>query len=374
MKRQLRRLYTLCRKETLQIMRDPSTLLVAIGFPAMLLFIFGFGINLDANAVRFGVVLEDQGSAARRFADTFASSPYFKVVWGYRATEMADLLRADEVRGFIVIRSDFSQRVEHPGASPALEVVTDGSQPNTASFIAAYARGTYGVWAREEAVRSGRPLQKTLSIEERFWFNPSTLSRNFLIPGSITIIMTVVGALLTALVVAREWERGTMEALLAAGVSRFELIACKLIPYFGLGMGSFLICTVCAVSFFHVPFRGSVPVLLVVASTFLLSALGLGLLLSTLTRNQFNAAQAALNAAFLPAMMLSGFIFEIASMPAPVRAFTTIIPARYFVSAIQTLFQAGNIWPVLARSMLGLTCASVFFIGLAFIKTRRRLE
>ncbi len=298
------------------------------------------------------------------------------MVWGYNATEMADSLRADNVRAVswssaVTLASVSKDR----GPTPAVEVITDGSQPNTASFIASYARGTYAVWLREEANRNGRALpQQSLTIEERFWFNPSTLSRNFLIPGPITIIMTVVGALLTALVVAREWERGTMEALLAAGVTRFELIAFKLIPYFCLGMASFLIFAISAIVFFNVPFRGSWPVLLLVASTFLLSALGLGLLLSTLTRNQFNAAQAALNAAFLPAMMLSGFIFEIASMPAPVRAFTTIIPARYFVTAIQTLFQAGNVWPVLARSMVGLTCASVFFVGLAFIKTRRRLD
>lgn len=374
MRRTLARLATLVRKETLQIVRDPSTMLVAIGFPALLLFIFGFGINLDANAVKLGIVLEDESAAGRRFADAFAASPYFKITWGYNEATMADLLRADEVRGFVVIRSDFGQRIEHPSDRPAVQVITDGSQPNTASFIATYARGTYAVWAREESIRSGRPEPGSLTIEQRFWFNPSTLSRNFLIPGSITIIMTVVGALLTALVVAREWERGTMEALLAAGVTRFELVMFKLIPYFALGMLSLIICTAMAMLVFEVPFRGSWSALFVVSGTFLLSALGIGLLLSTLTRNQFNAAQAALNAAFLPAMMLSGFIFEIASMPAPVRAFTTIIPARYFVTAIQTLFQAGDIWPVLARSMLGLAAAAIFFNGLAYLKTRTRLE
>jgi ABC-2 type transport system permease protein len=165
-----------------------------------------------------------------------------------------------------------------------------------------------------------------------------------------------------------------MEALLAAGVTRFELVTFKLVPYFVLGMLSFTLCTVLTIAVFDVPFRGSLAVLYLVASTFLLSALGLGLLISTATRNQFNAAQAALNAAFLPAMMLSGFVFEISSMPLPVRLFTRIIPARYFVSAMQTLFQAGDVWSVLAPALAGLAAAAVFFVGFTFVVTRRRLE
>lgn len=374
MRHRLRRLVTLCRKEALQIVRDPSTLLIAFAFPVVLLFIFAYAINLDASAVKLGLVLEDSSPAARRFADSFTSSRYFDVVWGNDRDAMADMLRGDAVRGFVVIRSDFSQRLSRAGESPTLQVITDGSQPNTANFVAAYVRGAYAVWLREESQRQSEARTPQFSVEERYWFNPSTVSRNFLLPGSITIIMTVVGALLTSLVIAREWERGTMEALLAVGVTRFELVAFKLVPYFLLGMISFVICVLLTVFAFHVPFRGSTSVLLLVAAVFLLSALGLGLLISTATRSQYNAAQAALNAGFLPAMMLSGFIFEIASMPTPVRAFTYIIPARYFVTAMQTLFQAGNIWPVLVPSLVGLGIAAVFFLGLTFVITRRRLE
>jgi ABC-2 type transport system permease protein len=186
--------------------------------------------------------------------------------------------------------------------------------------------------------------------------------------------MTVIGALLTALVVAREWERGTMEALLATPMTRTEFLLSKLVPYYVLGIFSLLVCVAVAVFLLGVPFRGSILWLLVVTTFFLLSTLGLGLLLSTLTRNQFNAAQGALNGAFLPAMMLSGFIYEIRSMPAIIRAVTYLIPARYFVSSMQTLFQAGDILPLIGRDVLFLIGSSVFFIGLTAHKTRRRLD
>ncbi|MEZ0314728.1 MAG: ABC transporter permease [Myxococcota bacterium] len=374
MRYRLRRIVTLCKKESVQIVRDPSALLIAVVFPVVLLFLFAYGINFDAGAVRLGIVLEDDSPAARRFSETFSSSPYFDVTLGYDVDSMADLLRSERVRGFLVVRGDFGRRLEAPGESPSVQLITDGSEPNTASFVAGYVRGAYAIWRREHALESGRPLIAGLTIEERYWFNPSTVSRNFLLPGSITIIMTVIGALLTSMVVAREWERGTMEALLAAGVTRLELITFKLVPYFVLGMLSFTLCMVLTINVFEVPFRGSLLLLYFVASTFLLSALGLGLLISTATKNQFNAAQAALNAAFLPAMMLSGFVFEIASMPAPVRLFTRIIPARYFVTAMQTLFQAGDVWSVIGPALWGLTGAAVFFLGFTFLITRRRLE
>jgi len=190
----------------------------------------------------------------------------------------------------------------------------------------------------------------------------------------VTLIMTVVGALLTALVVAREWERGTMEALLAAGVSRFELVVSKLVPYFLLGQLAFTICVVMTRFVFDVPLRGSLGTLYFVGSAFLASALGMGLLLSTLLRNQYNAAQMALNLAFLPAMMLSGFVFEVRSMPLPIQMVSAFIPARYFVTAMQTVFQAGDVWSVIARALIGLSLAAAGFLGLTLLSTRRRLE
>ncbi len=381
----VRRLYALCRKEAYQIVRDPSSIIIAFVVPIALLFLFGYGINLDTSRVRIGVVLEDSSREAQRFAAAFAGSPFIEAVPGTSRAAMMRALTAGDVRGFVVVAPNFSTGLARGTGDAPVQIVTDGSEPNTASFVAAYAQGAVQVWQQQRAAQAGQANAASnaagvanaaprIAIEPRYWFNPSTVSRNFLVPGSIAIIMTVIGALLTALVIAREWERGTMEALFSTPVTRLELLLSKIIPYYLLGIGSMLVCVAIAVWVLGVPFRGSVLVLLAMTSLFLGSALGLGLLLSTLTRNQFNAAQGALNAAFLPATMLSGFLFEIASMPAPVRAITYLIPARYFVSTLQTLFQAGLVGAVLWRDALYLAISAVFFLGLTAWKTPRRLD
>lgn len=369
-----RRLIALCRKETLQILRDPSSNIIAFILPIVMLLIFGYGINLDSKGLRVGLVLEDSSPEARRFADSLYGSPYLRITTSRSRAELSQALVKGRVRGFVVIPQDFAEKLKRPSDTAPILIVTDGSEPNTANFVENFVRSAWQAWLLERASRRGEAPRPGISLEPRFWFNPSAESRNYLIPGSITIIMTVIGALLTSLVVAREWERGTMEALLASPVTRAELLLSKLIPYYALGMLSLLICVVVSIFLLGVPFRGSFFVLWLVGSLFLGSALGLGLLLSTVTRNQFNAAQAALNAAFLPAVILSGFIYEIRSMPVVIRAVTYLIPARYFVTAMQTLFQAGDLWPVLSRAMLFLGVASAYFLGMTAIRTRRRLD
>ena len=344
-----RRLLALCRKESFQIVRDPSSVLIAFILPVGLLFIFGFGINLDATRIRLGVLSEDQGEAAQSFVATLAGSPYIQVVPGdSRALLDARLTRGD-VRGIVVLAEDFGRRLAQASTTAPVQVITDGAEPNTANFVAAYAQGAWAVWSVQRAADLGVPPPPAIDVVPRYWFNPAAISRNYLVPGSIAVIMTIIGALLTSLVVAREWERGTMEALLSTPVTRLELLLSKILPYYVLAMGAMVICVAISVWVLNVPFRGSLLVLAGYTTLFLGSALGLGLLLSTTTRNQFNAAQAALNAAFLPATMLSGFVFEIASMPTPVRLVSYLIPARYFVSALQTLFQAGFVGSVLWR-------------------------
>ena len=370
----IRRLTALCRKETLQILRDPSSNIIAFLLPVVMLLIFGYGINLESSGLRVGLVLEDTGSEARHFADSLYGSPYFRISTGLNRAAMAQALTEGRVRGFVVVPQDFALKLKRPSDTAPILIVTDGAEPNTSNFVENYVLSAWDGWLQQRADERGEVPAATVTLEPRFWFNPSAESRNYLIPGSITIIMTVIGALLTSLVVAREWERGTMEALLASPVTRAELLLSKLIPYYALGIISLLICVAVSVFGIGVPFRGSALVLWLVGSLFLGSALGLGLLLSTATRNQFNAAQAALNAAFLPAVILSGFIYEIRSMPAAIRAVTYLVPARYFVTAMQTLFQAGDLWAVLLPAMLFLAIASLVFISLTALKTRRRLE
>lgn len=368
------RLLALCRKEAMQIVRDPSSILIAFVLPVLLLFIFGYGINLDANKVRIGVVLEDSGAEARRFADALAGSPYLEVHPGHDRAAMRARLAAGEVRGMVVIPADFSAKTAQGRGAAAAQLLTDGAEPNTANFLASYLQGAWQVWQAQRAQDRGQPPPAQLQLEPRYWFNPDTVSRNYLVPGSISVIMTIIGALLTSLVVAREWERGTMEALLSTPVTRAELLMSKILPYYLLGMAAMLVCVLVATLLMEVPLRGSWWLLFIVSSLFLGSSLGLGLLLSTVTRNQFVAAQGALTAAFLPATMLSGFVFEINSMPPPVQAATYLVPARYFVSALQTLFQAGDIWPVLLLNTGWLLLSACFWLGLTALKFRRRLD
>ena len=369
-----RRLRALCLKESLQIVRDPSSILIAFVLPIILLMIFGYGINLDASRIRVGVLSEDRGPDAARFVAALGASPVLDTRVATARSELDHALAAGEVRGFVVLQSDFSARLARPDATAPLQLITDGSEPNTASFVSAYIQGVWSTWLAERAADRGAAFTPPVQLIARSWFNPAALSRNFIVPGSIALIMTIIGALLTSLVIAREWERGTMEALLSTAVTRSELLLSKVLPYYALGMVSMLLCLLVAVALFGVPFRGSLLLLLVYTTLFLGSALGLGLLLSTVLRNQFNAAQAALNAAFLPATMLSGFVFEIASMPAPVRAVTYLIPARYFISSLQTLFQAGFVGRILMDDLLFLTASAAFFLGLSALNTRRRLD
>ena len=369
-----RRLFALCRKESRQIVRDPSSILIAFVLPVVLLFIFGFGINLDANKVRLGVVVEDSGAEAQRFAEVLAGSPYIEVNRDASRLHMRALLAAGEVRGMVVLTSDFSAKVRKGNGSAAIQVLTDGSEPNTASFLGNYIQGVWQVWLSQRARDQGLLQPAITELVPLYWFNPTTISRNYLVPGSISVIMTIIGALLTSLVVAREWERGTMEALLSTPVTRAEILLSKIIPYYLLGMAAMLMCVLVATLIMNVPLHGSWWILFIVSSLFLGSSLGLGLLLSTVTRNQFVAAQGALTAAFLPATLLSGFVFEINSMPLPVQIATYLVPARFFVNALQTLFQAGDIWPVLLVNIGLLLLSACFWLGLTALKSSRRLD
>lgn len=368
-----RRVRALCVKETRQIVRDPSSWLIAVVIPLLLLFIFGYGINLDSSKLRVGILLEQQSEEALDFTHAMTGSPYIDATISDNRQELIQKMQAGKIRGLIVIPVDFAANMARANTDAPIQVITDGSEPNTANFVQGYAEDLAAV-ADAARRRPGEEFEPLIDVQTRYWFNPAAISQHFIIPGAVTIIMTVIGAILTSLVIAREWERGTMEALLSTEVTRVELLLCKLIPYYFLGMLAMLLCMLVSVFILGVPYRGSLVVLFFITSLFLLSTLGMGLLISTITRNQFNAAQVALNAAFLPSIMLSGFIFQIDSMPAVIRAVTYIIPARYFVSTLQSLFLAGNIPVVLIINTLFLMASAVMFIGLTWMKTKRRLD
>ena len=374
----LRRVIGLVRKELLQIRRDPSSFLIAGVLPLLLLFLFGFGVSLDLRRVPIAVVVERATPEADSLLTSYRNSRYFSVEVAQTRGKVEGDLVAGRVKGVVVLAADFAERLGRSETAP-IQILVDGSDPNTAGLVLNYAQGVWANWLEQEAIaRSGllaaSNLTPAVSVEQRVWFNPEVRSQKFLIPGSIAVIMTLIGTLLTALVIAREWERGTIEALMATPMGASEFLLGKLIPYFLLGMGAMILAATAAVVIFAVPFRGSIWVLLFISSIYLATMLPLGLLISTLAKNQFVASQAALVAAFLPAFELSGFIFEIDSMPWPIRWLTCILPPRYFVASLQTLFLAGDVASVLVPNTLILACAALIFFTLLVRSTRMRLE
>ncbi|MGB3462808.1 ABC transporter permease [Rhodanobacter lindaniclasticus] len=365
-----RRLMALVVKESHQALRDPSTLLIAFVLPVVLLLLFAYAVSLDAKQVRVGVVLESSGASAQSLAAAFAGTRFLDAHFAQDRREVAGQLVSGALRGYVVIPPDFEQRLARRGREPLVQIVTDGSYPNTANYVENYARGVVQSW---RAGRSAAP-GPTIALEPRYWFNPELESRRALIPGAIAIIMTIIGTMLTALVVAREWERGTMEAVLSTPASVAEILIGKLLPYFVLGMLSTLGAAALAVFVFGVPLRGSLAALLLLSAVFMVPALGQGLLISSLARNQFLAAQIALFTGFLPAFMLSGFLYEIDAMPAPIRTMTRLIPARYFVESLKTVFLAGDIWAVFVPNLLAMTAIGAVFFLLAKRATRKNLE
>jgi ABC-2 type transport system permease protein len=368
------RVFALVRKEGAQILRDPSTFLIAFVLPMILLFLFGYAVSLDSSRIKIGLVIEDSSAPALRLAQAYQSSRYFDVVTSRSVQPIRTAMVEGDLRAMIVIPQDFGEGIKR-GRMPAIQIVTDGSQPNTASFAAAYGEGVRATWAAAEGLeRNPRASGPPIELSPRYWYNPELKSRYYLVPGSIAIVMTMIGTLLTALVVAREWERGTMEAMMATPISMAEFIASKVIPYFLLGLASMTLCTVIGVWAFGVPFRGSVFALYAIASAFLLPALGLGLFISAATKSQFVASQVALLASFLPTFLLSGFIYEIGSMPWPIQAISYLVPARYLIPPLTTVFLAGDQWGLILPNigiMLGF--GFVFFV-MAFRVTRRSLD
>jgi ABC-2 type transport system permease protein len=366
-----RRFLALVRKESYQVLRDPSSLLIAFVLPLILLFIFGYGVSLDATRTRIGLVLEASTPFTRDLAASFQASRYFDVQVGRDRREFEEDLVRGRIRGIVVIPTSFVVDAAQ-GSTAQVQVIVDGSEPNTASFVSNYAQAVVSAWAAIRAADvGGRPAR--IIVEQRVWFNPTLASRNFLVPGSIAIVMTLVGTLLTSLVVAREWERGTMEAIMATPVGALELLAGKVLPYFVLGLAAMSLCVLVAVQLFGVPFRGSLPALYLLSASFLVPALGQGLLISAVTKNQFLASQLALLSAFLPAFLLSGFLFEIESMPVAIRAITYIVPARYLIPSLQSVFLAGDIWPMFREAIAMMLSIGAILFAVAARFTRKRI-
>lgn len=367
------RLWGLTVKETRQILRDPSSISIAFILPMILLFIFGYGVSLDAKHVRVGLVVENRSEATESFTASFSHSLYFTptVLPHRQAAEQA--LLAGQLQGMMVLRDNFADQLKSGEGAP-IQVIVDGTDANTGRLVIGYVRRAWIDWLNLRAPTQGMEFQQPVSQEFRVWFNPEVRSQNFLVPGLIAIIMTLTGALLTSLLVAREYDRGTMEALMATPVSIDEILLGKLIPTFILGMSGMALSVIMAVWLFDVPFRGSFWVLALSAALFMFAALGMGLLISTLAKDQFVAGQIAIMVSFLPAFLLSGFLFNLASTPEWVQFISYLIAARYFIEILTTLFLAGDVWDLILPNAAALLVMAIVLQALSRLLTRKRLE
>lgn len=366
------RVWSLVRKEGRQIVRDPSSIAIGIILPVILILLFGYGLSLDVMDVPTAVVLEDPSPDAADLASSFQLSRYFDGRLLVSMAEARQMMFDKEVDAIVRMRPDFSRRLQLGEAE--VQLLVDGTDANRARIIQGYAEGVIGQWGAQRGAEGRAVALGPALLRERMWFNEANESRHFLVPGLIVLIMTLIGALLTSLVIAREWERGTMEALFVTPVRAREILLGKTIPYFVLGMAGLVLCVLAAKFLFGVPLRGSVWLLGGVSMLYLLVALAIGLLISTIAKSQFVASQVTLLATFLPALMLSGFLFDLRSMPVAVRAITYVLPARYYVALLQTIFLTGDIWAVILPNAVVLAGMAVVLVLLARGATHKRLD
>jgi ABC-2 type transport system permease protein len=365
----LRRIRALTLKETRQILRDPSSIAIGGVVPLMMILLFGYGMSLDINKVSVALVDEDNSTDSAALIGAFQLSPYFGVTVVHSIAEAKTLVLDRKADGALLIPPDFARRGQLDGAE--IQMIVDGTDANTARIMQGYAQGPVALWSAAHGAAG--PAGPVIMVD-RMWFNESNDSHYFIVPGLIVLVMTIIGAFLTAMVVAREWERGTIEALFVTPIRAGEFLVSKLIPYFGLGMFGFVLCLLAGQFLFDVPLRGSFVLLCLASMIYLMVALGVGLLVSTLTKSQFLASQLAMTLTLMPAMMLSGFLYDLRSMPIFIQWITYAMPARYAVALLQTLYLAGNVGSVVWLNLGILTAIAATLLILTRLATRKQLS
>ncbi|HSJ08939.1 MAG TPA: ABC transporter permease [Longimicrobiales bacterium] len=331
------RLGAVARKEWIQLRRDPRSMILAFALPLFLLLFFGYAITWDVRDLRLVLLDQDRTASSRALAGAFEGSGYF--TWVEHAGSAADVERAilrGSAVGGLVIPPGFARDLAARRGAP-VQLLLDGGDANTATIALSYAEAIVARHSMDVLLRGAR-VEPPAVAESRVWYNPTLESRNMIVPGLIAVIMSIIAAMLTALTIAREWERGTMEQLAATPVHRLEVVFGKMLPYLGIGMFDVAVTVVAGIAIFGVPFRGSVLLLAAMTLLFLLGALGLGMFISAALKSQVLATQVAMVATYLPALLLSGFLFDIASMPVVLRAVTYIVPAKYYITVTRGVF------------------------------------
>ncbi|HEX3128431.1 MAG TPA: ABC transporter permease [Thermoanaerobaculia bacterium] len=367
----LTRLLAMARKEVLQLRRDTRSLILAFLLPMMLLILFGYAISWDVRNIHIAVLDGDRSAASRELIDAFRSSGYFTIVQNLeRPAQIDQLFDRSLAQAVLVIPAGFSSNLS------SVQIVVDGSDANTATIVLAYSEAiarTFSGKVMLRGVKIDQPLS-SITPESRVWYNEELASRNMIVPGLVAVIMMIIAAMLTSLTIAREWERGTMEQLAATPVSRVEVVLGKLLPYLAIGLADVVVCSILGVLLFDVPFRGSAALLMVLSFFFLTGALGLGIFISAAAKSQVLATQVAMMATYLPAFLLSGFMFAIEVMPAPLRAVTYLVPARYFLVVTRGIFLKGVGIEVLWFQALLMIVFALAGLSLAVLRFRKELE
>lgn len=357
-------------KETRQMVRDKSTLTLGIFLPGLLLILFGYGLSLDVTLVPTAVVRDSLSPATQDLFLSLSRSRYFAPVPVTSMREAETLLRSEKVDA--IVRRDTKEKADGSGD---IQIIVNGRDANKSRIMQRYLESAFALWAARNIAKAGVEAGQGLAVAEtRVWYNHALESRYFLVPGVVVLVMTIIGALLTALIVAREWERGTFEALIATPITANEIVIGKITPYFCLGMAGFSICLATSYFLFNVPLRGSLVIMALGSALYLLVALGIGLLVSSAVKSQFLASQIVLLFCFLPTLMLSGFIFDLKSAPVAIYYIAHFIPATWYVDLLQTLFLVGNIPHIILRDFAVMGAFAIIMLLLAKRATKKSLE
>ena len=365
------RFLAVARKEVVQILRDSRSLIIVLIMPVVLVLLFGYGVNLDLKGLPVYVYDRDGSQQSQDLLKRFQASAYFdvvRVVNDYPALTRS--LDDGHAKMGIVIPWDFSERVRN-GLPTQVQALVDGSDDNTANVAIGYAQAVVQGYSSDIQLdwlrNRGQVAQPaSVSVETRTWYNEDLESSAFIVPGVLALVMSVIGAFLTSLTIAREWERGTMEHLISTPVTPLEIMLGKLAPYFVIGMFDVIVCALIAIFWFQVPFRGSFITLLVSSAMFMVVVLSLGFFISVIGGSQLAASQIALLITFLPAFLLSGFLYSIEQMPVVLQWITRILPARYYVSVLKKIFLKGSPTALLYADLVPL---AVFTLVLAMLAT-----
>ena len=366
----MRRFSALLRKEMRQMLRDKSNLAVGLLLPVALILLFGYGLSFDVQNAPVAVVLEDSSPQAHEVVAGLAGTSYLAPLWVPHMSAAERRLRAGEVDAIVRVPLDFSRRLA--AGDGRIQLILNGVNSTTAQTVEGYVNSALAMWAQQQAERTGNKLSASGRVEvvQRMWFNEASNSSWYLVPGLIVLVLTLIGAFLTSLLIAREWERGTLEALFVTPVRPLEIIYAKLLPYLAVGAIDLVLCLLAAHFLFALPLRGSLSVIFLASMLYLLVSLLLGLFISGKTRNQFQASQLAMLISFMPAMMLSGFVFDLRNVPLVIQGVAQLLPATHFMSLIKTLFLAGDHGPTILRSTVILS----IYAAVLLIATQRTLR